>query len=62
MDYSLHPITGDYDDLTEAELAALRGSLRRHGLLMPIVVWHGQIVDGRHRARLARRCSLSACT
>ncbi len=52
MDYPLHPITGDYDNLTEAELAMLRESLRKNRLIVPIVIWRGQIVDGRHRARL----------
>jgi hypothetical protein len=50
--YNLHLITGDYDDLTAAEVAALRASLKEVGLLVPIVIWNNQIVDGRHRERL----------
>jgi hypothetical protein len=54
MDYPLHPITGDYDDFTEAELEALRQSLRKHGLRVPVVIWREQIVDGRHRDRVCK--------
>jgi ParB-like chromosome segregation protein Spo0J len=46
----LHPITEDYDNLTDAEAAVMRQSLQENGLANPIVTWQGQIVDGRHRA------------
>jgi len=58
----LHPITGDYDDLTAAELADLRDSLREHGLVVPIVVWRNQIVDGRHRAKLCQELGIELRT
>jgi ParB-like chromosome segregation protein Spo0J len=51
-DYELHPITGEYADLTEPEVNALRASLRETGQCVPIVIWKNQIVDGRHRAKL----------
>jgi hypothetical protein len=54
MDYPLHPITSDYADFTDEELATLRESLRKHGLVVPVVVWQQQIVDGRHRAKLCK--------
>jgi ParB-like chromosome segregation protein Spo0J len=54
MDYPLHPITEDYADFTEEETAALRESLRTRGLLIPVAIWNGQIVDGRHRAKLLK--------
>jgi hypothetical protein len=50
--FPLHPITGDYADFTEAELSAFRENLRNHGLIVPIVVWRAQTVDGRHRKKL----------
>jgi hypothetical protein len=59
MDFPLHEICGDYDDLTGDELDAMRASLLKHGLLVPIVIWRGQIVDGRHRARLCDELGLS---
>jgi hypothetical protein len=36
--YPLYPITGDYADFTEPEIAAFRESLRNHGLMVPIVI------------------------
>jgi hypothetical protein len=58
----LHPITGDYADFTEAEQKELRESLRKHGLVVPIVVWRKQIVDGRHRARLCQELGIELRT
>jgi DNA-binding Lrp family transcriptional regulator len=46
---TLHPITDDYADYTESELAGLREDLRKHGLRVPVVLWRGEVVDGRHR-------------
>jgi ParB-like chromosome segregation protein Spo0J len=54
LDYPLHPITNDYADFTEEELTALRMSLRERGLVVPIVIWCNQTVDGKHRAKLCR--------
>jgi ParB/RepB/Spo0J family partition protein len=51
--YPLHIITEDYDRFTEKELSELRESLRQRGILVPIVIWRDQIVDGRHRYKLA---------
>ena len=40
------------DDATEA---ALRASIERFGVIVPVVVdQHGELLDGRHRARIAR--------
>jgi ParB-like chromosome segregation protein Spo0J len=32
--------------------------LRANGLIRPIVVWQGQIIDGRHRERLCRELGI----
>jgi hypothetical protein len=56
--YPLHEICTDYDDLTADELVKLRDSLRAHGLIVPIVIWREQIVDGRHRARLCEEIGI----
>jgi hypothetical protein len=48
----LHPIVNDYADLTDAELGTLRESLLYHGLCVPVVIWRGQVVDGRNRVTL----------
>jgi ParB-like chromosome segregation protein Spo0J len=54
----LHPVVDDYADLTHAELRTLRESLRSHGLCMPVVVWRGRVVDGRHRVALCRELGI----
>jgi hypothetical protein len=54
VEYPLHPVTSDYADFTTKELDALRMSVRAHGLLVPVVIWQGQIVDGRHRVRVCK--------
>jgi hypothetical protein len=55
MDYPLHPITDEYADFTPEELEALRLSLHEHGrLLIPIVIWRNQTVDGKHRTKICR--------
>jgi ParB-like chromosome segregation protein Spo0J len=58
-DYPLHPITEDYDDLTEEESAALRESLSTVGQIVEVIIWNGQIVDGRHRAKLCKELGLN---
>ena len=43
-----------FDSLSEATEKALRASIRRFGVLVPIVVdQHGRMIDGRHRKRIA---------
>ena len=40
-----------FPDMSEPKFAALVGSIRERGLLEPITVWRGEIIDGRHRYR-----------
>jgi ParB-like chromosome segregation protein Spo0J len=54
----LHPITADYADLTDAEASAMRESLKANGLAVPIAVWRGQVVDGRHRAKFCQELGI----
>jgi hypothetical protein len=54
-----HPVVDEYAPFTEAELDAMRKSLRENGLIVPIVTWHGKVVDGRHREMLCRRLRIN---
>jgi hypothetical protein len=54
----LHSITEDYADLTNVEADAMRASLKANGLAVPIVVWRGQVVDGRHRAKFCQELGI----
>lgn len=57
--YPLHPVCFDYADFTEAEAEAMRKSLRGAlGLITPIALWRGQIVEGRHRDMLCRELGI----
>ena len=50
------PICREYDNFTEAEYDRLREDIRTNGLLVPILIWKGKIVDGRHTgSRFARK-------
>lgn len=52
-----------YPDLEPAVEAALRSSIRRWGVIYPIVVdQHGHVIDGHHRQRIARELGLNPKT
>src|SRR6516165_2029111 len=53
--YPLHPITNDWANLQPDERTAMKADLRKNGLRTPILVWEGQIVDGKHRLTLLRK-------
>ena len=45
------PLALAFPDMSEPTFGALVGSIRERGLLEPITVWRGEIIDGRHRHR-----------
>jgi ParB-like chromosome segregation protein Spo0J len=48
------PICREYDNFTPEEYDLLCEDIRTNGLLVPIVVWKGRAVDGRHRLKICR--------
>jgi phage N-6-adenine-methyltransferase len=44
-------IVSIFPSMGEAEYADFRADVEANGLLSPITVWRGEVVDGRHRAR-----------
>jgi ParB/Sulfiredoxin domain len=46
-----HPLSAILPDLTGSELLGLADSIRAHGLLNPIVLYMGQVLDGWQRYR-----------
>lgn len=49
--YEIHPIAKCYPKITGKEYTELKNSIRAQGLLNPIVLYEGQILDGANRYR-----------
>ena len=47
--YELHDVTRNYRDLTPQEYAKMRDDIAANGQRAPILLWHGKVIDGRHR-------------
>lgn len=47
-----HPITGQIFD-------AMENHIKNNGILEPITLWEGKVVDGRHRLKIARKLKLA---
>ena len=47
--YPLHPLCSIFPEMPDAEFDALRDDIEQHGQRDAIVLWDGQILDGRHR-------------
>lgn len=57
-DLTEHPIAALLPDMTDEEYAALRADIDAHGLLVPITLYDGQVLDGRHRLRACRELGI----
>ena len=55
-----HSAAALFPPMAAGEYAALVQSVADEGVLSPVIVWRGQVVDGVHRLRAARDCGLSA--
>ena len=49
--YLVSTLAKIFPPMREPEYDRLKGSIRQAGLLEPIVMWRGAIIDGRHRLR-----------
>ena len=47
--HPLHPLCSIFPQMSEEEFDALRDDIKQHGQRDAIVLWDGQILDGRHR-------------
>lgn len=51
MSYENHEIAEQFPHMTPEELADLAKDIVKNGLLMPIILYEGKVLDGRHRNR-----------
>ena len=49
MEYPISDLARVFPDMTPEDFARLVASIQEDGLMDPITVWQGQVVDGRHR-------------
>lgn len=54
----IHPAAELFPPMTEAEFLGLKEDMREHGQRESIVVWQGQLIDGRHRMRACRELGI----
>ncbi len=59
-DYEVHPLAQRMPDMSDTEFNLLKESIEREGLLNPIVLFEGKILDGRHRYRACRELQIVA--
>ena len=49
MGYAISALAYLFPPMTEREYRAFVDSIRERGVRMPIILWRGQVIDGRHR-------------
>ena len=57
-----HPVANLFPDMSEADFAALVEDIRQHGVRLPVLVYAGQILDGRHRYRACQKLGIPCPT
>ena len=60
MELNLHSMTRAFPPMDDAEYAALKADVAANGILQPLLVWQGAVVDGRHRLAAATELGISA--
>ena len=55
MEYPISDLARVFPDMPPEDFARLVASIRQDGLMDPITVWQGQVIDGRHRYAACRR-------
>jgi hypothetical protein len=57
-----HPLAALFPDMPAVDFAALVEDIRQHGVRVPILVYRGQILDGRQRYRACQQLNRSCPT
>lgn len=58
MSYELHKLAKKYPTMEKREFEALIKSIKENGLLNPITLFRGEIVDGRHRYKACKKAGV----
>ena len=58
MGYPISALTSIFPPLSGREFHALAKSIKERGLLTPIALWRGQVIDGRHRLLACREAGV----
>jgi hypothetical protein len=53
-DLKFHPLADLVPSMRDSEYEDLKADIKANGLLMPIVLFEGKVLDGRHRLRACR--------
>ena len=53
-DHPAHPLAAEYPLMGPAELEALADDIAANGQILPVVLWRGQVIDGRNRQAACR--------
>lgn len=49
--YPIHPAADAFPKMGEEEFAALKADIQEHGQHDPVIIYEGEVLDGRHRYR-----------
>lgn len=61
-EYEFHEVAALFPNLREDEFAKLKEDIRKNGLQLPIQLYEGKILDGRHRYRACRELKIEPRT
>lgn len=62
MNVDAHPLATKFPDMNDKDFAALVADIQANGQREPIVIFQGQILDGRHRARACQMLGMEPIT
>lgn len=58
MTYTQHPLSAAFPAMADADYQSLKDSIEASGVLNPITIYEGQVIDGWHRYRAANELSM----
>lgn len=59
-DHPIHAAAGLFPHMAPGEFELLKADIRENGLEFPIVLWRGEVIDGRHRYRACKQLGIEA--